>query len=81
MVKATAREMRYHLKSVMEAVERGEEVYITNRGKIKARIVRARTTKRATEQENPFVGMWRDREDMKNVAAYVRRIRKGRATP
>ena len=28
--------------------------------------------------DNPLVGMWRDREDMADVAAYVRRLRSGR---
>ncbi|MFH0795022.1 MAG: type II toxin-antitoxin system prevent-host-death family antitoxin [bacterium] len=77
-MEASARDIRYHLKSVMEAVERGEEVLITNRGKIKARIVPAGTKSGSQKMENPFIGMWRDRKEMRDVRAYVRRIRKGR---
>ena len=77
-MKATVRDMRYHLKSIMEAVERGEDVLITKRGKAKARIVPAGSRGDAGHGENPFIGMWRDREDMKDVRSYVRRIRKGR---
>ena len=29
----------------------------------------------ASGQDNPLFGMWRDREDMADVAAYVRNIR------
>ena len=81
-MKATARDMRYHLKSVMEAVERGEEVWITNRGTVKAKIVPVPATSdgEPPAADNPFVGMWRDREDMRDVRAYVRRIRRGRFT-
>lgn len=32
----------------------------------------------ASEEHSPLFGMWRDREDMADVAAYVRRIRAGR---
>ena len=79
-MKATARDMRYHLRSVMEAVERGEEVYITNRGKVRAKIVRVPNGdgEGPKEGENPFIGMWRDREDMKDVRTYMRDLRKGR---
>ena len=75
---ASARDMRYHLKSVMEAVERGEEVFISNRGVVKARILPVRTENDSSTKENPFVGLWKDRQDMKDVRRYVRRIRKGR---
>lgn len=77
-MKASARDMRYHLKSVMQAVERGEEVFVTNRGVTKARIVPVGEELDPVTEENPFVGMWRDRDDMRDVRAYVRRIRKGR---
>jgi antitoxin (DNA-binding transcriptional repressor) of toxin-antitoxin stability system len=62
----------------MEAVERGEDVIITNRGKAKAKLVRLASGEVADGEENPFVGMWRHRQDMKDVRSYVRRIRRGR---
>lgn len=78
-MKAAARDMRYHLKSVMAAVERGEEVLITNRGHIKARIVAVDSQKKAgNEEQNPFIGMWQDRDDIQDVTAYVRQVRRGR---
>ena len=34
-----------------------------------------------TFSDDPLFGMWRDREDMADVAAYVRRIRASRFNP
>jgi hypothetical protein len=35
----------------------------------------ARKTKRRKLADEPFIGMWRDREDMRDSNAWVRRIR------
>jgi len=78
-MKATARDMRYHLNSVMEAVARGEEVLITNRGRVKARILALNSRAAKGREENPFVGMWRNRDDLRDVESYVRRLRRGRS--
>lgn len=76
-MKATAKDLRYNLKNILESVSRGEEVLITNRGHIKARIVSAE--KKSDKQDhNDFVGMWKDRDDMQSVSEYVRDLRKGR---
>ncbi len=77
-MKATAKDLRYNLKGIMESVERGEEVLVTNRGRIKARIIPAAAGK-SIKEDNPFVGMWKDRTDMGDVEAYVRELRKGRS--
>jgi prevent-host-death family protein len=76
-MKATAKDLRYNLKGIMESVERGEEVLVTNRGRVKARIIPAGTSE-DENQDNPFVGMWKDRKDLKSVEAYVRELRRGR---
>ncbi|MDF7798398.1 type II toxin-antitoxin system prevent-host-death family antitoxin [Pontiellaceae bacterium B1224] len=77
-MKATVKDLRYNLKNIMESVDRGEEVLITNRGRVKARIVPADASPMETT-ENPFVGMWSDRDDMEDVDSYVRNLRKGRS--
>ncbi|MDF7824442.1 type II toxin-antitoxin system prevent-host-death family antitoxin [Pontiellaceae bacterium B12227] len=76
-MKATAKDLRYNLKNIMESVDRGEEVLITNRGKIKARILPV-DGEQAEGQVNPMVGMWSERKDMQDVDSYVRGLRKGR---
>jgi len=35
----------------------------------------ARKTKRTKLVDEPFIGMWRDREDMQDSSAWVRRVR------
>jgi len=78
-MKATAMDLRYNLKNILELVEQGEEVLITNRGKAKARLVPCNNTKKEKkDEENSFIGMWKDREDLADVDAYVRNLRKGR---
>jgi prevent-host-death family protein len=77
-MKATAKDLRYNLKGIMESVDRGEEVLITNRGRIKARIVSAGKSVEKVG-ENPFVGMWKDRTELNEVDDYVRELRKGRS--
>ncbi len=74
---ATAKDLRYNLKGIMDLVERGEEVLVTNRGKVKARIVSVSEAADGLE-ENPLVGMWKDREDMLDVDVHVRNLRRGR---
>jgi prevent-host-death family protein len=78
MKKATIRDLRYRMKEVLRTVERGETVTVLYRGKEKAKIVPIEQTKRKSVADHPAFGMWKDREDMKDVDAWVRNIRKGR---
>lgn len=78
-MKATVLDLRYRTKDVLNAVERGETVTILYRGKPKARIVPLEPAgERKTIADSKLFGMWKDREDMKDVAAYVRKLRRGR---
>lgn len=45
---------------------------------LKARYAAPRKAKnkRRSLRDEPFIGMWRDREDMKDSAAWVRRLRR-----
>ncbi len=80
-------ELRRRMGEVMRAIERNETVTVTRRGKPKAVIspVNSRTGEAARGEseleammKHPAFGMWKDREDMADVEAYVRSIRKGR---
>ena len=73
-MKATAKDLRCNLKGIMESIDRGEEVLVVSRGRVKARIVPAGGAEEA-KPENPFVGMWKDRKDLSDVDTYVRKIR------
>ena len=78
-MKATIVDLRYRMKDVLSAVERGETVTVLYRGKPKAKIVPfSKKEALAKIAKDPAFGMWTDREDMRDPAAYVRKIRQGR---
>jgi prevent-host-death family protein len=78
-MKATILDLRYRTKDVLKAVERGETVIILHRGKEKARILPlARSRGRAKLRTSEAFGLWKDRKDVKDVPAFVRRLRKSR---
>jgi prevent-host-death family protein len=74
---ATAKDLRFHSKELLDAVSRGEEVVITYRGKPCARLVPMATTgERAGKNE--LFGIWKDHDETLNVDEFVRSLRKGR---
>jgi prevent-host-death family protein len=77
-MKATVVDLRRRTREIIEALDRGESVTITYRGKEKGTIVPAGRKKRRSITESPFFGMWKDREDMKDVHEYLRRLRECR---
>jgi antitoxin (DNA-binding transcriptional repressor) of toxin-antitoxin stability system len=81
-MKASIVDLHYHMKDVLRAIDRGETVTVLYRGKEKARLVPLNGTKPeqpvVRTQDTPFFGMWADREDMADPAAYVRKLREPR---
>ncbi|MDQ7053316.1 MAG: type II toxin-antitoxin system prevent-host-death family antitoxin [candidate division KSB1 bacterium] len=78
---ATARDLRFHTKEILEAVLRGEEVIITYRGKPRARILPIepiRAGDNLGEEPDDLFGMWKDYDETADVENYVRSIRRGR---
>jgi prevent-host-death family protein len=76
-MKATAKDLRFHSKKLLDAVNRGEEVVITFRGKPSARLVPFREKKEAATK-NELFGIWKDNDTIQDVNEYVRGVRKGR---
>ena len=76
-MKATAKDLRFHSKELIETLKRGEEVIITFRGKPCAKLVPFEEKKSKIIQHKLF-GMWKDHDRTKNVEDYVRIIRRGR---
>ncbi|MDP2807336.1 MAG: type II toxin-antitoxin system prevent-host-death family antitoxin [bacterium] len=76
-MRATAKDLRFNSKELIDSVNRGEEVVITFRGKPCAKLVPYQEIKRQTEK-NELFGMWHDNDMVKNVDEYVRSLRKGR---
>jgi len=77
-MKATAKDLRFHSKEILESVMRGEEVVITYRGKPTAKIVPVKKRKSEIDAQHKLFGIWSNYEESKDVEKYVRRIREGR---
>lgn len=73
-MKATAKDLRFHSKELIDSVSRGEEVVITFRGKPCTKLVPYQGLKNKTE-ENEVFGMWKDNDIVDNVTEYVRNLR------
>lgn len=80
-MKASFVDLRKKSAEIIRALERNEKITIYYRGKPKAvmlPIAKESETKPAKVEEHPAFGMWVDREDMKDVEGYVRKLRKRR---
>lgn len=76
---ATVLDLRKSMKRVLAAIERNERVTLTHRGRKKAVIVPYREQKEEQlVSRHPAFGMWKDRDEMADVDAYVRKLRRGR---
>lgn len=76
----TVRELRNDTKSVLDAVEQGKAVVITRRGKPAARLLPIADNGAAKPKPLAGFGMWADRDDMQDVEAWLRDLRKPRDT-
>ena len=74
---ATAKDLRFHSKELIESVSRGEEVVITFRGKPCAKLVPFHEPQ-DRKISNELFGMWKSNDGTSNVEEYVRNLRKGR---
>ena len=74
-------DLRYRMKDVLRAIDRGEMVSVLYRGVEKARLVPVGVGRDASEspgvraQDQPFFGLWKDRDDLADPVAYVRKLR------
>ncbi len=82
-MRATAKDLRFHVKELLEAVKRGEEVVITYRGSPCARLVPldSQRAPRLDDSTGPteLFGIWRDHEASEDVEEYVNTLRRGRS--
>ncbi|GBE17315.1 phd_YefM [bacterium BMS3Abin15] len=79
-MKATAKDLRFHSRELLDTVNRGEEVIITYRGRPCAKLVPLEqdSKNKKENKENELFGIWKDNPDVKDVEKYVRKLRKGR---
>jgi prevent-host-death family protein len=77
-MKATAKDLRFHSKEILESVMRGEEVIITYRGKPSAKIIPVNKQESINSNQHNLFGIWADHKDSEDVNKYVRKLREGR---
>lgn len=75
-MQATAKDLRFNVKELLDTVTRGEEVIITYRGKPRAKLIPFKDNEAESEEE--LFGIWADHPQFEDVNLYVRTIRKGR---
>ncbi|MGD9201306.1 MAG: type II toxin-antitoxin system prevent-host-death family antitoxin [Chitinispirillia bacterium] len=78
---ATAKDLRFHAKEILETTMRGEEVIITYRGKPTAKIIpfSQQSGIPTKEKNNKLFGIWKNKDDIDDVNIYINKIRKGRS--
>ena len=74
-MQATAKELRFNVKELLNTVARGEEVIITYRGKRRAKLI---PFDDVLDSDDELFGMWADHTASEDVNMYIRSIRKGR---
>ncbi|MBM3295989.1 MAG: type II toxin-antitoxin system prevent-host-death family antitoxin [Candidatus Aminicenantes bacterium] len=78
-MRASAKDLRFHSKEILNAVSRGEEVIITFRGRPKAKIVPLRDEARSGKADpRKLFGIWRDNPEVADVDGFIRSVRRGR---
>ena len=80
-MKASILDLRRKMREILRALDKNEPVTILYRGKEKGVIhpAAAREGRGGPVSEHPAFGMWKDRDDMRDVAEAVDRLRKGRS--
>ena len=77
-MKASAKDLRFHSKEILDTVSRGEEVVITFRGKPHAKLVPIDSDEEKQKSDLKLFGIWKDYNKAEDVDQYVRDLRKGR---
>ena len=70
------KQLRHETGAVMRAVERGETVIVTYRGKPVAEVSPMR--RKAQTEDDGLFGIWSDHRAVASVEDYVAKVRKGR---
>jgi len=71
----TAKQLRLNTSSILQKVQRVGTITVTLRGKPVAKLLPVHAPGPMRVQDHPSVGIWADREDMKDVHAWLKKIR------
>ena len=81
---ATIVDLRYNMKHVLRAIDRGETVTVLYRGKERAKLTPIEPNLGSgapKTRDQPLFGIWKDREDLGDPALYLRNLRLPRQAP
>jgi len=71
----TAKQLRLKTSEVLKKVQQVGAVTVTLHGKPIAKLISLSANHVMRAADHPAVGMWADREDMKDVHAWLKKIR------
>jgi antitoxin (DNA-binding transcriptional repressor) of toxin-antitoxin stability system len=71
----TAKQLRLNISRILKKVQRVGSLTVTLRGKPVAKLSALQAKKPMRVQDHPSFGIWADREDMRNVHAWLKKIR------
>jgi antitoxin (DNA-binding transcriptional repressor) of toxin-antitoxin stability system len=74
----TTKELRLNPSRILKKVQRVGSVTVTLRGKPVAKLAALNQEKVVRAADHSAFGMWADREDMKDVRAWLKKIRSPR---
>ncbi|MBI4230692.1 MAG: hypothetical protein HY608_07635, partial [Planctomycetes bacterium] len=76
-MKASILDLSRRMPDVLRALERNEPVTLLYRGKAKGMILSLHSAGRQARpvRENPAFGLWKDREELRDVGRFVRSLR------
>jgi len=79
-MKASILDLRRRMADVLRALDRNEPVKILYRGRERAILIPAGMTghENNSVKEHPAFGIWKDYDQLEDVSAHVRKLRKGR---
>ena len=80
-MEVSTKQLRMGSGRIISQVHNGQTVTITYRGKPMAKIVplAPRHENNSLDTQGELFGLWKDRDDMKDVEGYIRNARKGRS--
>jgi antitoxin (DNA-binding transcriptional repressor) of toxin-antitoxin stability system len=79
-MEASILDLRRRMAEVLRALDRNESIKILYRGRPRALLTRAGSPKRQRDSvaNHPAFGMWKDHENLGDLTAYVRTLRRSR---
>jgi antitoxin (DNA-binding transcriptional repressor) of toxin-antitoxin stability system len=77
-MRASILDLRRRMSSIVKALDQNESVTLTYRGHKKATIIPAKKKSVVNMRTHCAFGIWSDRDDLADVDAHIRKIRKGR---